>query len=70
MDETFTGGKGGKGRRSALNVSQPRRKAKLQRIQSMDPSVHHLTVAVSTLVIAFRAISRRRKANKRENGLP
>lgn len=45
-DETFTGGRGAKGRRSALNVSQPRRKAKLQRVQPMAPVLAlHLTVA-------------------------
>lgn len=36
--EVLTGGKGAKGRRSVLNVTQPRRKAKLQLAQSTAPS--------------------------------
>lgn len=35
---TQPGGKGTKGRRSVLNVTQPRRKAKLQLVQSTAPS--------------------------------
>lgn len=70
--KAFTGGKGAKGRHSALNVSQPRRKAKLQRVQSTVPVSGTLLYAVSTCVITGRAISRGWKANdnKRENRQP
>lgn len=57
--KALMGGKGAKGRRSVLNVTQPRRKAKLQLVQSTAPSLH-LTVVVSRCIITGHMISRRR----------
>jgi len=61
--KALMGGKGAKGRRSVLNVTQPRRKAKLQLVQSTAPSLH-LTVVVSRCIIASHMISRRRRRVK------
>lgn len=64
--EVLTGGKGAKGRRSVLNVTQPRRKAKLQLAQVNGPGVLHLTVAVPRCIIVGHVISRRRERVKGE----